>query len=183
MPPSKLGDSTIPGSGSTPPSFLRSENEEGAGGGESPASKLSPVEEARLIEAARAAQAHAYAPYSGYRVGASVRDEQGRIHIGVNVENISYGLTICAERAALARMVADGGRHVTEVAVVTKDGGTPCGMCLQSLAEFAADPSALTIHCGAEDGTVRSFVLKELLPHAFQSETVGRTCRPSEGSI
>lgn len=130
-----------------------------------------------LHEAAKAVRFHAYAPYSGYAVGAALRDNQGQIHVGTNVENVSYGLTVCAERSAVSRMIAEGGSRIRELALVTRDGGTPCGMCLQVLAEFAESPS-MPIVCFAEDGSARSFVLSEMMPHAFASDAVPRTQRP-----
>src|SRR5688572_21159302 len=105
-----------------------------------------------LVNAAMEARERAYAPYSGYKVGAAVRDGEGRIHAGCNVENISYGLTICAERSALSRMVAGGGTQITEVAVVTADGGAPCGACRQVLLEFAPQASEVTVHVANADG-------------------------------
>jgi cytidine deaminase len=130
---------------------------------------------ADLVEAATSARARAYAPYSGYRVGAAVRDEQGRLWSGCNVENVSYGLALCAERAAVAAMVAGGGRSVAEAAIVTQDGGTPCGMCLQTMLEFADAPGALKVHCVDGRGSATSFTLEELLPRGFRSASVPRT--------
>lgn len=117
--------------------------------------------------------ANAYAPYSVYHVGAALLANDGQIYAGCNVENISYGLTICAERAALAAMVAGGGVSWSELVVATEDGGAPCGMCLQSLLEFCDDPSKARILC-VGSGVERSYTLAELLPHGFSSEKVKR---------
>lgn len=140
------------------------------------------VDPQALISAAQAVRRHAYAPYSSYLVGAAVLDEQGRIHAGCNVENISFGLTLCAERSAIARMIAEGGREVRAAAVVTKDGGTPCGMCRQTLAEFAAENAAVPVFCASDDGQIREYDLRELLPAAFDSDVVERTPSGPEGS-
>lgn len=98
-----------------------------------------------LFELATAAAENAYSPYSQVRVGAAVETDQGGVYTGCNVENASYGLTVCAERVAVFGMVADGARALRRVAVcvIAPDGGSaepvPCGACLQCLAEFAAD--------------------------------------------
>src|SRR5947208_1457032 len=84
-----------------------------------------------LLTAARAAAGNAYAPYSKYAVGAALRDEQGRIWAGCNVENASYGLSLCAERNAVTAMVSHGGKEVKEILVLTADAAPPCGACLQ----------------------------------------------------
>lgn len=128
-----------------------------------------------LLESATLARTRAYAPYSGYAVGAAVRDEKGRIWTGCNVENISYGLTVCAERAAVCRMVAEEGRKIQEIAVATRDGGMPCGMCLQVLLEFADDPAAMSVYTSTPEGAVTVRTLAELIPHGFRSKQVGRT--------
>lgn len=127
---------------------------------------------AKLFEAAREAAKHAYAPYSGYSVGAALRDEQGRVWAGCNVENVSYGLTICAERNAIAAMVAGGSKRVQEILVLTADAAAPCGACLQVLAEFASSPESLTIHLANQDGTQSSTTLHALLPGSFKSSKV-----------
>ncbi|HJP82121.1 MAG TPA: cytidine deaminase [Fimbriimonadaceae bacterium] len=130
---------------------------------------------ADLIQAAIEARERAYAPYSGYSVGAAILTEQGSIVTGGNVENISYGATICAERSAVVRMLAEGaGSKVCELAVASKDGVTPCGICLQVLQEFAASPQ-FKVHSVDQTGIVRSCKFQDLLPHPFVSPNVRRT--------
>jgi len=120
-----------------------------------------------LIELAAKARAAAYARFSRYLVGAAVEDENGRIHTGCNVENASYGASMCAERVAIFKMISEGGRRILGMAVATEDGGVPCGMCLQVIREFATEPEALDIWCASTAGDVRKFTLKELLPVEF----------------
>lgn len=121
-----------------------------------------------LFARARAAAAGAYSPYSGVCVGAAVEAHDGSIHTGCNVENASYGLTVCAERVALFTMVASGGRKLRRVAVcvIGPDGGSaepvPCGACLQCLAEFGDDDLQIIT---APDTTRR---LKDHLPLPFR---------------
>ena len=115
---------------------------------------------------------NAYAPYSGYKVGAGVRDERGLHFSGCNVENISYGATMCAERNAVGEMVAQGGKKISRMAVMTVDGGLPCGMCLQVMREFGSD---FEIEIFAESELVRVVRLSELLPLGFDSKHVNRT--------
>jgi cytidine deaminase len=124
----------------------------------------------KLLAAAREARHHAYAPYSGYAVGAAVHCEDGRIFAGANVENASYGLTICAERMALFRAVNEGARRIDAMAVVTRDGGTPCGACRQVLAEFA-DGDAVVWCASEENSVVEEYRLADLLPFAFHLPT------------
>ncbi len=121
---------------------------------------------AELADAARAARGRAYAPYSRFRVGAAVR-AGGAIHSGCNVENASYGLTVCAERAAVAGAVAAGARRLEAVAVAsgTTPPTPPCGMCLQTLAEFAG-PDLPVLLVGARGAHVET-TLGALLPSAF----------------
>jgi cytidine deaminase len=118
-----------------------------------------------LVRAARAARKQAYAPYSGFRVGAAVRAD-GRVFEGANVENASYGLTLCAERVAVAAAVVVGARHLEAIAIAsgTSPPTPPCGMCLQTLAEFAG-PELRVVLAGARGHTVTT--LHELLPRGF----------------
>ena len=119
---------------------------------------------AELLQAAEQAQKMAYAPYSSFPVGAAVLAADGTIYAGCNVENASYGLTICAERNAIAHAVSCGSQHFTAVAVVTDNGVTPCGACRQVLAEFG---SQMTVIVADTRGNRQIYSLAELLPQAF----------------
>ena len=126
-----------------------------------------------LIRAAITAMASAYAPYSGFSVGAAIRDEHGHIHTGVNVENAAYPQGSCAEAGAIAAMIMAGGRHITAIAVAGKGDllCTPCGGCRQRIREFAK-PKTLILIAG-EDGFKQSFTLDTLLPHSFGPDHLG----------
>ncbi|MBN9500556.1 MAG: cytidine deaminase [Armatimonadetes bacterium 55-13] len=128
-----------------------------------------------LIEVAKEVRLRAYAPYSGYLVGVGIESASGEVFKGCNVENISYGLTICAERNAISTMVANDQRLIRQIALVTIDGGLPCGMCLQTIREFTDDPSELRIHIANLDGLLFSKTLADLLPFGFRSDQVHRT--------
>lgn len=123
--------------------------------------------QAALVQAARQAQAQAYAPYSRFPVGAAVLDEQGRIHAGCNVENAAYPEGTCAEAGALAAMVLAGGRQARAVAVVGTGGRwiTPCGGCRQRLREFCGPDTPIFTANATELGPTHT--LAELLPHSF----------------
>jgi cytidine deaminase len=126
-----------------------------------------------LIEAAKQARLKAHAPYSKFLVGAAVRDEQGRVFAGCNVENAAYPQGWCAEPSAIAALVMAGGKRVTEVAVMGNGDQlcTPCGGCRQKLREFAQDD--VRIHCCTADGVlIRTFTLGELLPFSFGPENL-----------
>ncbi len=117
-----------------------------------------------LIAAAVTARARAYAPYSGFAVGAALAATDGTIHSGCNVENASYGLTVCAERNAVAHAVVSGAHDFVAIAVVTENGVAPCGACRQVLAEFNPQLAVILVDAA---GRQRHFSLAELLPAAF----------------
>ncbi len=125
----------------------------------------------RLVVAATDVRSRAYAPYSGYAVGAAVASKQGNVYVGCNVENASYGSTVCAERVALFSMVAAGDRKAIACAVVTRDGGAPCGACRQVLAEFAGDIPIAVVAAGTKRGkpqqTGEVVGLRSLFPAPF----------------
>lgn len=122
----------------------------------------------RLVEAARNAQQQAYCPYSHYRVGAALEAEDGRVFVGCNVENASYGLTICAERSATSAAVSAGARRFRRIVVATDSDppAPPCGACRQVLAEFGAE---LEVESVGPKQTKR-WRIGELLPDAFSKE-------------
>src|SRR5437764_1728505 len=119
-----------------------------------------------LIKAAEEARKNAYAPYSHYNVGAAALDEHGNIHTGCNIENASYGASVCAERVAIFNLVAAGAKDVRALALVTQNAAPPCGICLQVLSEFAKD--SIEVHCGGDDGQIKTHTLAQLLPHPFK---------------
>jgi cytidine deaminase len=118
-----------------------------------------------LVARAREARQRAHAPYSGYAVGAAVLTASGKVFSGCNVENASYGLTVCAERVAVFNAVAGGEKDIVAVAVVTRDGASMCGACRQVVHEFG--PEARVILAGAEGETPTVTTVGELLPGAF----------------
>lgn len=120
-----------------------------------------------LVTAARAVRRRAHAPYSGFQVGAAVLDERGRVHPGCNVENASFGLTVCAERNAVAAAVAAGARRVRAIAVITsaRPPASPCGACRQVLAELGNAETAVLL--AGPTGRIDAVTLGELLPRAF----------------
>ena len=125
---------------------------------------------AELVRRAREVMENAYAPYSNFHVGAAIEAADGTIHVGCNVENASYGLTICAERMAVGAAVAAGKRSLKRVAVATavEPPATPCGACRQLLAEFGLDLEIIAAGPASE----RRWKLKELLPEAFTRESL-----------
>ena len=124
----------------------------------------------QLIEAARAAQQRAYAPYSRYRVGVALRAPDGSVHVGANVENAAYPLGNCAEASAIGAMIAAGRGKIVEAAVIGdgEEPCVPCGGCRQRLREFM--PLDATVHLLAEKGARASMTLEELLPRSFGPE-------------
>jgi cytidine deaminase len=134
--------------------------------------------QARLLRAAQAASAKAYAPFSKLKVGAAVLTSKGRIFSGCNIENSSFGLTVCAERVAIFKSVAAGERDIKAVAVFAASPQSPianrrsampsltppCGACLQVLGEFAENPEIVL----SNGRSTRTYCLKELLPLGFR---------------
>lgn len=126
---------------------------------------LTPDQRAELIRLALAMRQRAYCPYSGYQVGAALLAEDGALYGGCNVENASYGGTICAERTALVKAVSEGARRFSALAVATANGGSPCGICRQALYEFAPDLHIILVD---SSGAVRAeYRLRDLLPDGF----------------
>lgn len=129
---------------------------------------LSPEQSAVLIALAVQAREAAHAPYSCYKVGAAVVAEDERVFFGCNVENVSYGLSLCAERAAITTAITHGAKRIKAVIVVTEADppGTPCGACRQWMAEFGDDD--LEIITANTAGEQRRYTLRELLPAPFR---------------
>lgn len=123
-----------------------------------------------LVRRARAVMENAYAPYSNFHVGAAIEADDGTIHVGCNVENASYGLTICAERMAVGAAVAAGKRRLVRIAVASgvEPPATPCGACRQLLAEFGLDLEIIA----SGPTSRRRWRLRELLPEAFTREAL-----------
>ncbi len=125
------------------------------------------IQKKTLLQAACAVRECAYAPYSNYKVGAAILTGDGQIFSGANVENASYGLSICAERSAIFTAVSEGVREVLAVAICTANLGSPCGACRQVMVEFAGDiPVLLT----DTEGNVRETSLHNLIPEYFGPE-------------
>ena len=125
-----------------------------------------------LYQTARITRVKAYVPYSGFAVGAALRTESGAIFSGCNVENASFGLTTCAERNAIAAMVADAEYKISKLIVVTDtpEPATPCGACRQVIAEFATPKTRVV--CANLNGDCREFTMEELLPAQFEKKTL-----------
>jgi cytidine deaminase len=121
-----------------------------------------------LIEQANEARRYAYAPYSHYPVGAAVRTKSGRVFTGINVENAAYPTSMCAERTAVFKAVSEGEHEFDAIAVVTDNGGSPCGSCRQVLAEFGQDTTVLIAN--GEGELLQETTVKDLLPGAFTPE-------------
>jgi cytidine deaminase len=121
-----------------------------------------------LIESAIRARENAHAPYSHFKVGAAIEDQEGRIHTGCNVENATYGLTICAERVAIFKAVSEGAKGFRRIAVVADTDvlTPPCGACRQILWEFCGDVELVMSNLKGKSETIR---LSEIFPRAFDA--------------
>jgi len=121
-----------------------------------------------LLDAALAARRHAFAPYSKFQVGAAIEDSAGRIHTGCNVENATYGLTVCAERVAVFKAISEGARQFRRVAVAadTNSLTPPCGACRQILWEFCGDVEIVLVN---PRGKVETYRMRDLFPKPFDA--------------
>ena len=128
-------------------------------------STLSKKEKQSLIEIATEARRRAYAPYSKYPVGAALRTRSGRLFTGCNIENAAYPVTICAERVAYFKAISEGERDIEVIAVVTANGGSPCGSCRQVMAEFGLDTVVLI--ADEQGNLLQETTVAGLLPLAF----------------
>jgi cytidine deaminase len=126
----------------------------------------------RLIELAQEARKRAYAPYSNYQVGAALVTPSGKFFTGCNVENAAYPTCLCAERVAIFKAVSEGEREFTALAVVTSNGGTPCGACRQAMAEFGLE--TLVLIADTQGQLRQESTVSELLPGAFGPSDLGR---------
>lgn len=135
--------------------------------------RISPETRQALIESAANARHWAYAPYSHYAVGAAVLAASGKVYEGVNIENSAYPTTMCAERVAVFKAVSAGERQFEAIAVVTANGGAPCGSCRQVLAEFGLE--TLVIIADAEGNVAAECPLSDLLPRAFTPQDLNPT--------
>jgi cytidine deaminase len=165
---SDASDATVPPLGGSPRGAGRGGAQDGGVSG------WAHPDEARiaaLSAAAVDARTRAWAPYSRFQVGAALLCEDGTVVTGCNVENASYGLTVCAERTALLKAVSEGHRRFVAIAIATDmpEPATPCGMCRQAMAEFADD---LPIYLVNPAGARRTFSLAALLPGAFKPEAL-----------
>jgi cytidine deaminase len=122
------------------------------------------IDREALVKQAREVRKRAYAPYSNYQVGAALLGASGQIYTGCNVENAVYPEVICAERSAVVKAVSEGERDFVAIAVVTRDGGSPCGACRQVLSEFSP---AIVVLIADDAGNVRETTVSALLPDRF----------------
>lgn len=126
-----------------------------------------------LFEAAREAMGKAYAPYSKFPVGAAIRADDGNIHVGANIENLSFPQGWCAEPSAISAMIMAGAKSIREIAVVAEKLPlcTPCGGCRQKIAEFASPETR--IYLCDDQGVQKTVTMAELLPYAFDTDIIG----------
>lgn len=131
------------------------------------------MKDSELYELAVKAKEQSYSPYSGYAVGAAVLTDSGSVYSGCNIENASYGATICAERNAIFKAVSMGERKIVKIAIAgsTDEAAWPCGICRQVMSEFAAEEFYVIVK---DNGKLCTCYLKELLPHSFTSDNMNK---------
>jgi cytidine deaminase len=132
--------------------------------------KLDQEQKVDLVRIANQVRKWAYAPYSKYLVGAAVLTDSGRVYDGVNIENAAYPVTVCAERVAIFKAVSNGEKEFQAIAVVTKNGGMPCGSCRQVMAEFS--PEMLVIIADENEIIKTEKKVNDLLPGAFRADSL-----------
>ena len=132
---------------------------------------MSPMSEAlKLLSLAKDALKLSYSPYSNFKVGAALLTKSNKIYTGTNIENAAYGLTLCAEAVAIAKMVSDGYNEISEILVTADKPSvcTPCGACRQRIAEFASDNTL--VYLSNNDDIVKTVPLNDLLPYSFNQD-------------
>ena len=129
--------------------------------------------DSELMDMAKEAMKSAYAPYSHFSVGAAVETDDGEVYCGCNIENSSYGATICAERTAISKAVSEGYRRITRIAICDSNNSFawPCGICRQVMSEFAVEDFYVILE---DNGKISNFSLKELLPNSFSSKDMNK---------
>ncbi len=121
-----------------------------------------------LYEIALKAKEMAYAPYSGFKVGAAVLTDDGTVYFGSNIENASYGATVCAERVAIFKAISEGKKNITKIAIASDNENYtyPCGICRQVMAEFMSNAAVVV----GNENDIKELALSELLPHSFTAD-------------
>ena len=129
--------------------------------------------DSELMDMAKEAMKSAYAPYSHFSVGAAVETDDGEVYCGCNIENSSYGATICAERTAISKAVSEGYRRITRIAICDSNNSFawPCGICRQVMSEFAVEDFYVILE---DNGKLSNFLLKELLPNSFSGKDMNK---------
>ena len=129
--------------------------------------------DSELMDMAKEAMKSAYAPYSHFSVGAAVETDDGEVYCGCNIENSSYGATICAERTAISKAVSEGYRRITRIAICDSNNSFawPCGICRQVMSEFAVEDFYVILE---DNGKLSNFFLKELLPNSFSGKDTNK---------
>ena len=129
--------------------------------------------DSELMDMAKEAMKSAYAPYSHFSVGAAVETDDGEVYCGCNIENSSYGATICAERTAIFKAVSEGYRRITRIAICDSNNSFawPCGICRQVMSEFAVEDFYVILE---DNGKLSNFFLKELLPNSFSGKDMNK---------